>query len=650
VTLTPARLVLGLLAPAVVLLLLGLTTYVPLGRLLEVAVSPDPTLFAEIFVHHARLPRAVVAVLAGAALGLAGAVFQQVLRNPLAEPATLGALSGAQLGVTLAALLAPGLLLGVARDLAALLGAAAAMALVFAIAWRRGLSPVTLILAGLVVSLVAGSTSALLGIFRYEFLRSVFIWSSGSLVQNGWDQALGLSWRLAVAALLLAPLLRPLTVAGLDDASATSLGVPLRRVRLLALAVATALAAAVAGAVGVIGFVGLAAPHLARVSGARTFRARLAVAPLVGAVLLLLTDGVVQLAARWIAEVPTGIATAVLGAPLLVALVKAMPLADTGERMSLGASRRIRNAGGALLLVAAGLLAIAGLSLTEHLQVGSLPLEQLVAGRWPRVLAALAAGAMLAAAGTIMQRTTGNALASPEVLGVSSGAALGVIAALFLGATASPAVHMLAATAGALLVFPVLLLLARRVHFAPNHVLLYGVAIGTLFTSAVSLVVASGDPRATYVLVWITGPTFRAGAVAALAGALLLLLGLIAGLLLVRWLGLLPLGATASHALGLRVGRSRLLLLSLAAVLTAGATLLTGPLTFVGLMAPHMAYVAGFVRPRQHLLAAALIGAAIMVAADWLGRSLLFPYEIPAGILATFVGAPYFLWLMARRA
>ncbi|MBK1699104.1 Fe3+-hydroxamate ABC transporter permease FhuB [Rhodovibrio salinarum] len=646
---SPAQLLLALVVPALGLLLAGLAQHVALDRLADVAVAPDPTRFADVFVHHALLPRAVVAVLVGVALGLSGTVFQQVLRNPLAEPSTLGILSGAQLGVTIGALVTPGLFLGVTRDLAAFCGAAGAMALVFAIAWRRSLSPITLILAGLIISLVAGSATALLGIFQYEFLRSVFIWSSGSLLQNDWGQAQALAWRLALGILLLVPLLRPLTVAGLDDTSATSLGVPLRRVRLLALAVATALAAAVASAVGVVGFIGLAAPHLARVAGARTFRARLVWAPLLGAALLLLADGVVQLAARWIAQVPTGIATAMLGAPLLLVLIKSMPLADTADQLVGTAARRLRIPRLALGLTAVGLTIVVALSLSEHVQVGQLPLMELIGGRWPRVLASLTAGGMLALAGTIVQRTTGNALASPEVLGVSSGAALGVIAALFLGAGMSPVTQLVAATLGALLVFPLLLLLARSVRFAPNHVLLCGVALGTLFTSVVSLVVASGDPRASYVLVWITGPTFRAGALPALAGALLLALGLGLSLLTVRWLGLLPLGATTSQALGVRVGRSRLLLLSISAVLTAGATLLTGPLTFVGLMAPHMARMAGFVRARHQLLAAMLIGAAIMVAADWLGRSLHFPYEIPAGILATFVGAPYFLWLLARR-
>jgi iron complex transport system permease protein len=85
------------------------------------------------------------------------------------------------------------------------------------------------------------------------------------------------------------------------------------------------------------------------------------------------------------------------------------------------------------------------------------------------------------------------------------------------------------------------------------------------------------------------------------------------------------------------------------AVLTGAAVLIVGPLSFVGLMGPHIARLAGFQRALPHIAASAIIGGLIMVLADWLGRNLLFPYQVPAGILASLVGAPYFMWLMWRR-
>jgi ABC-type Fe3+-siderophore transport system permease subunit len=115
-----------------------------------------------------------------------------------------------------------------------------------------------------------------------------------------------------------------------------------------------------------------------------------------------------------------------------------------------------------------------------------------------------------------------------------------------------------------------------------------------------------------------------------------------------RWADMLPLGSPTAQALGMSVGRARFAILLLTAALSATATLVVGPLTFVGLIAPHLARMLGFQRALAQLAGAALIGALIMVSADWLGRTLLFPRQIPAGLVAALIGAPYFLWRMRR--
>jgi iron complex transport system permease protein len=115
-----------------------------------------------------------------------------------------------------------------------------------------------------------------------------------------------------------------------------------------------------------------------------------------------------------------------------------------------------------------------------------------------------------------------------------------------------------------------------------------------------------------------------------------------------RWLEILPLGTSSARAVGLNVGVARLMLLLLTALATAAATLVVGPLSFVGLMAPHMARLLGLQRPMVQLFGAAIIGALLMVTADWLGRSILFPWQIPAGLVATLIGAPYLLWQFRR--
>ncbi|WP_200841271.1 iron chelate uptake ABC transporter family permease subunit, partial [Geminicoccus flavidas] len=232
------------------------------GILQRPALPGDPAVAAtldRILVWHGLVPRAATAILAGAALALAGALLQRVLRNPIADPSTLGIASGAQLALTVAAVASP-LLDSVPREVVALTGGVLAVALVLGLAWRGGLAPVTVVLAGMTVALVAAALSAALILSQGDYVLSLFIWGAGSLHQQGWDAPAALAGRLAAGALAAALLLRPLTVLGLGDAQARSLGLALHGTRFLVILVAVWLAASVTALVGVIGFVGLAAP------------------------------------------------------------------------------------------------------------------------------------------------------------------------------------------------------------------------------------------------------------------------------------------------------------------------------------------------------------------------------------------------------
>ncbi|RUX34916.1 Fe(3+)-hydroxamate ABC transporter permease FhuB, partial [Mesorhizobium sp. M7A.F.Ca.CA.002.09.1.1] len=134
-------------------------------------------------------------------------------------------------------------------------------------------------------------------------------------------------------------------------------------------------------------------------------------------------------------------------------------------------------------------------------------LQPLLSWRWPRVLAALSAGAMLALAGLMMQRLTGNPMASPEVLGISAGAALGMMVALFALVDAGRPVQTAAATIGAFAALLVTLAIGRRAAYAPERLLLAGVALTALFDALILVLTATGDPRAMLLLNWLTGST-----------------------------------------------------------------------------------------------------------------------------------------------
>ncbi len=331
----PLTLILLLLAAAGGLTIYNLTQQLPPAQWARALSAPDIDDVRQMLFHYSLLPRLTVSLLAGAGLGLVGVLFQQVLRNPLAEPSTLGVAAGAQLGLTIATLwVLPG---GeFTRQLAAMVGAIVVGGLVFGVAWGKRMSPVTLILAGLVLGLYCGAVNSLLALFHYDQLQGMFLWGTGALNQQDWSAVQFLLPRLLVAGLLAALLLRPLTLLGLDDGVARNLGLGLSMARFCALGLAIIFSAMLVSAVGIIGFIGLFAPLMAKMLGARRLAHRMMLAPLLGALLLWLTDQVMLGVTQVWREIPTGAATALFGAPLLLWLLPRLRSATTPPPMNLG--------------------------------------------------------------------------------------------------------------------------------------------------------------------------------------------------------------------------------------------------------------------------------------------------------------------------
>ncbi|UUX49283.1 Fe(3+)-hydroxamate ABC transporter permease FhuB [Nisaea acidiphila] len=608
-----------------------------------------------VLMRFSLLPRLAMAPLCGGALGLAGALFQQVLRNPLASPSTLGIEAGAGLAIALAILYQPALL-GWGRDAVALGGAAFASGIVFFLAARFGFRPLAVILGGLIVGFYLSALSSTLILLNDFRLSALFIWGSGSLSQQDWRPFLELLPRVGCCAILAALLVRPMTVLQLDEA-ARGLGLRIVAVRAGALGLAIALTAFTVSAVGIVGFLGLAAPAIARALGARKLRTRMLLAPLVGACLLTLTDQSLQLlTAATGLFLPAGAVTAVLGAPILFLLIRqlpAVPVAAAGQA-ALDLARRpaIRVfVPVALLLAALSLIAVfAGrdghgrwvLDFGEELQ-------PLLVWRLPRTLASGIAGALLALAGVILQRLLRNPMASPEVLGVNAGAGFGLLVALICLSAPGHIALTGAATAGAVGALGILLLAVRKAGLSGNRTLLAGVALATFLLALLSVATATGDPRAMHLLTWMAGSTYHADGTSAaiMFGAFVLTLPLLP--LLARQIEQLSAGPALAMATGAQVRRIQFAALLLAGVVTAVASLTVGALSFVGLIAPQIVRQAGIQRCLPHMAGAMLTGAALLVAADFLGRTIHFPWQLPAGLLSALIGGPVLALVLMLR-
>lgn len=305
---------------------------IPLRTLIELLssrlISFSPALSTprafEIILFEIRLPRVVLTGLTGAALASAGAAYQGLFRNPLADPYLVGVASGAGLGATLALVLKlPTTFLGLsAVPLGAFLGALLTVVLVTFTAQVGRTTPLsTMLLAGVAIGAFASAFATFLMLLDPDGLRRAFNWMLGGYTAGGWQPVRLVLPYLVVGLIVLQIHARALNVLQLDEEQARQLGLNVERVKLILVAAATLMTAAAVAFGGLIGFVGLIVPHTLRLLGGPDYRRLIPLSALGGAAFLILAD----LIARTVlapTELPVGIITALTGAPFFILLLR----------------------------------------------------------------------------------------------------------------------------------------------------------------------------------------------------------------------------------------------------------------------------------------------------------------------------------------
>jgi len=318
-------------AAALVGLLVGAAGLEPAGvlaaladRLPLVTVESGLTPVQESVLFELRLPRVLLAAVVGGALALAGAGYQGVFRNPLADPYLLGAAAGAGLGATVVIVYAPGLTIGGVAIVpaAAFVGALFGVGLAYGLGATTGRAggTATLLLAGVAVASFLTAVQTFVLQSRAEALQRVYAWILGQLGAADWSDLRLVLPYVAISTVTLLLHGRLLDVLAVGDDEAASLGLRAQRVRLTVLVAASLATAAAVAVSGLIGFVGIVVPHIVRRLTAGSYRVVLPLSLLVGAAFLVLADVVARTAIAP-AELPIGVVTAFVGAPFFAALL-----------------------------------------------------------------------------------------------------------------------------------------------------------------------------------------------------------------------------------------------------------------------------------------------------------------------------------------
>ncbi|WP_308195226.1 iron ABC transporter permease [Microbacterium aurugineum] len=628
------------------------------------AVFADPDVL-----WGSRVPRLAAGIAVGVALGVAGILLQSLARNALASPDTLGVTAGSYLAVT--ALAAFGIAVPVwASGAVAFAGGLVAAGIVLGLAGGAGSSTTRLILAGTALALAFQACTSTLLILFDEETKGLLAWGSGSLSQLGLTAFLQAAPVVVVvtgAALLLA---RRLDILALGDDTASSLGVPIRSTRAVGILLAVTLTAVSVTLAGPMGFVGLCAPVLARllsrvVPSLNRHLLLIPAAGLLGAIVVILSDALLRaiIGAEAAILIPTGVATTLLGAIVLVLMARR--LRDAGPtrepprvRFGVRSRLRFRIALAVVVLGVVGVLLLGLLAGHTWLLTGDIALwlqgeaPPVIAfaldERAPRIVAAVVAGGALALSGTIIQGVSRNPLADPSILGVTGGAGLGAVLVI-TSAVSSTAGMIAGAVTGALLAFALVYLLSWRGGLNADRFLLIGIGVSYFSVSLTTFFLLRSNPWDTpKIYTWLSGTTYGRVWDQVLPLAIVLAIALPFVVMSRRELDVLALDEDTPRLVGIRLEPVRLTLLVVAAVLAALSVTAIGVIGFVGLVAPHAARALVGATHARVIPVAVLLGGLLVGVADTIGRTVIAPAQLPAGLVVALIGAPYFVWLLWR--
>lgn len=310
-----------LLAIVVGIISIGLgSVKVPIQEILQTLFNTNSTAVHETIILDIRFPRVLLAMIVGANIAISGALLQAVMGNPLADPGLTGVTSGAAVFVLLIFLVAPEYTQFI--PVAAFIGGLIAATIVYALAWKKnGISPIAIILSGVAVNAIAGAATGYLSIIYSDRLPSALQWLNGSLASKGNNHLMRLLPYSIVGWILSGFAIRKANIIRMGDQVAANLGESVHRIRVLLSLLAVFMTAISVAAIGMIGFVGLIVPHIARLIVGSNYKYLLPMSMALGALILLVADtGGRTLFAPL--EIPAGILMAMIGGPYFLYLMR----------------------------------------------------------------------------------------------------------------------------------------------------------------------------------------------------------------------------------------------------------------------------------------------------------------------------------------
>ncbi|RNA67479.1 iron ABC transporter permease [Alteribacter keqinensis] len=594
-----------------------------------------------------RLPRLTMGVIAGGALAVSGAALQTLTRNPLASAGTLGINSGAFFFVVASMIFFPGLL-GSYPFVTALCGAVLAAVLVILLSGKQ-MNPVRVALTGMIVSLFFASLTGALQLLFENQTNGLFLWGAGTLVQMNWNGVAFSAPVIGLSFLAILLLSKPLDTFSLGEDIAASLGQRVLTVKLLTWILAIVMAAATVSVVGPIGFIGLMAPHIVKMIGVKGHLQIFIHSFLWGATLLVGADVLGRLI-QPAQEIPAGAMTALLGSPWLLYLAwRTAKALKQGDRQMGGTRSPVKmKIIVPVLLVSSAIVILIAYSYNALTGGFDWSGAAVWTFRAPRVITAFLVGVMLAMAGVLFQGVLRNPLADASVIGVTSMGGAGAMLLLVMFPALPPQLLPLGAVVGAMTALAIILFTAWKNNFQPILVALIGIAISAFGSAAIQVFVVKAGLSVSSALVWLSGSTYGNSWGSVQFAIILLVVFLVPAVYLTRSLDGLMFGDDVASGLGMNVRSVRIGALFTGVAISTAAVSIVGTIGFIGLVSPHIARRLTGYKHLPLLIISGLLGGLLLVTADFIGRVVIAPKDIPSGLVVALIGTPYLLYLLRR--
>ncbi|HDZ4936356.1 TPA: iron ABC transporter permease [Campylobacter jejuni] len=599
-------------------------------------------LFSFVFLNY-NLSRFFMCLLCGFLLAFSSLILRIVMQNPLASDTTLGVAPSASFAILIATLFFPSFL-NISKVLMGFAGAFSVLFLIFIFMLKRRLNSTSIILLGLISGMIFGALSSLLMLFYPEESKAFLLFNSGYFTQNGFKDVVEFFCYAGVALVSLYFFIPYFKILNLGDELASSVGQNIFYVKFFALCLSAYFITLVVSFVGVISFLGLFASVFVEFFKIKNIRKEFIICGFLGFFLLFVVDLLLQiLQILKGVNLPTGGVLALIGSPLLIFAVFRMLKETFNDDIYISCCFKEKYVIVGLILLVLMLFFLNLYFDFSTLNFKNMP-DEILALRLNKLAILLLCGILLALVGFILQKLSFNPMASPEMLGINSGASLGVLFALYF----SLEYIQIFAIIGALLVLCFLFFLSVQFNINMQKIILIGIAIMFFVDALGKIFLASGDFKA-YVFLAYT----QAGLINIdenLSLSLLIYTGIFLFILYILYpsLKIFSLGENCALSVGLNITKVRIIFLSLSAFACALSALCIGPFSFVGLLAAHIVRLLGIKKLYNQLLSTALLGICLMFLAYFISKIALFPYEIPLGIVATLLGSICLFFMIKR--